>query len=515
MTSRIVLEDSASGVVYPVTIPCVIGRGTDADLSLPDAAVSHHHARIEEAGGNIAVRDLGSRNGVFVNGVKIQDRAVLKDGDSLQLGRTALTIRVQGADVAEETVILHSLDSRASVSLDHKRLQMIYDITAGVSDAQDVGALGVKVFSELKGTFNQDRGYLAVFQEDGTLKPICVDPPGGSLPLSRSIVNRIFQTGDSLALEDALGDTALGMQESVIGLRIRSALCVPLIYHEQMYGLMYLDRNVPGSYSRQDLEFLRSIASILAPLVENARLLSELRKHYSHAVETLRLTESRLIEVERTAAYVRLAQAMAHEIRNPLMIVGGTLRRMVKTEQDASRGASLQELLSSVERVEAVLREVDTFVKLHAPERRLQRIDDLLKEAIARHHQDWQRCSLQPFLRVQSSHVMIPVDPGLMQKALSMIFREILFAPPPGPDLPITLRDSGNDLSVCIGDMEAEAPCCELYDEALQKRPWALSLFLNIAYKIITEHGGTLLLDPSSNSAFPVMFRLPRLVPTE
>ncbi len=60
--------------------------------------------------------------------------------------------------------------------------------------------------------------------------------------------------------------------------------------------------------------------------MENARLWSELENRYASAMETLKKTQARLIDMERTAAYVRLAQAMAHEIRNPLMVIGGLVR---------------------------------------------------------------------------------------------------------------------------------------------------------------------------------------------
>ena len=156
-------------------------------------------------------------------------------------------------------------------------------------------------------------------------------------------------------------------------------MCVPLSYRNQIYGLIYLDRNIPGAYKQDDLEFLRTIASILAPLIENARLLSELKEIYAGTCKALKETQSRLIDMERTVAYVRLAQAMAHEIRNPLMAIGGLVRRMAQPGSQTAEGARFQAVVSSVERIESVLREVDQFVKLPAPERRLVRIDQVIR----------------------------------------------------------------------------------------------------------------------------------------
>jgi eukaryotic-like serine/threonine-protein kinase len=91
---------------------CIIGRASDCDIRLPPsiahADVSRHHCMIEIQGPNIQVRDLGSRNGTFVNGEKIGQRPLtqpveqadlrecpaveLKDGDEVQVGKTVFRV---------------------------------------------------------------------------------------------------------------------------------------------------------------------------------------------------------------------------------------------------------------------------------------------------------------------------------------------------------------------------------------------------------------------------------------
>ena len=63
-----------------------IGRGSDCDIVLPDRQVSRFHARIERENGGFLIRDLGSKNGTYVNGQEIRDRPYgLKDGDEIQI----------------------------------------------------------------------------------------------------------------------------------------------------------------------------------------------------------------------------------------------------------------------------------------------------------------------------------------------------------------------------------------------------------------------------------------------
>jgi len=67
----------------------VIGRGEGCDLQLPDADASREHATITRDHRGVRVRDLGSKNGVLVNGRATRD-AGLRDRDELQIGATVL-----------------------------------------------------------------------------------------------------------------------------------------------------------------------------------------------------------------------------------------------------------------------------------------------------------------------------------------------------------------------------------------------------------------------------------------
>jgi two-component system cell cycle response regulator len=86
----------------------ILGRGTDCDITIPDPSVSRKHVQIdcrkilkrgEDPTMKIVLRDLGSRNGTFINYVQVQ-RAVLKPGDKIFLGRVIL--KFDHRDIAEQ-----------------------------------------------------------------------------------------------------------------------------------------------------------------------------------------------------------------------------------------------------------------------------------------------------------------------------------------------------------------------------------------------------------------------------
>ncbi len=69
-----------------------LGRGENVTLFLDSEEVSRAHAKLHRTDGEYEVEDLGSRNGILLNGLRVH-QAVLRDGDELQLGDMVLIYR--------------------------------------------------------------------------------------------------------------------------------------------------------------------------------------------------------------------------------------------------------------------------------------------------------------------------------------------------------------------------------------------------------------------------------------
>ena len=92
--AALVLE--VNGVRHPLHPPgLVIGRGSDADLRINDPGISRRHAEIvvsgSGAGQSISIRDLGSTNGITVDGQKVREAAVI-DGTRIDIGSTKMLV---------------------------------------------------------------------------------------------------------------------------------------------------------------------------------------------------------------------------------------------------------------------------------------------------------------------------------------------------------------------------------------------------------------------------------------
>src|SRR5437763_1996099 len=78
----------------------ILGRGPRSTVVLDDPLVSRTHAKIAIAQGQVAVVDLGSANGVLVNGTPVEKQQTLSNGDRIVIGHQSFILLVQAGGSA-------------------------------------------------------------------------------------------------------------------------------------------------------------------------------------------------------------------------------------------------------------------------------------------------------------------------------------------------------------------------------------------------------------------------------
>lgn len=99
----VVSSRTSVGMMFSLEAPLTLGRSADCDVRLDEEGVSRRHVRFERRqDGTVHLQDLGSKNGTYVNGERVETRA-LRDGDKIQVGPISI-LKFSYQDVLDEAL---------------------------------------------------------------------------------------------------------------------------------------------------------------------------------------------------------------------------------------------------------------------------------------------------------------------------------------------------------------------------------------------------------------------------
>jgi len=121
----------------------------------------------------------------------------------------------------------------------------------------------------------------SVFKEDGESVPFlelsAPDPSTGKILVPRIIIHQVINTKQKINLADAYFDGRYVVDDYVMKNHVRSVLCVPLMIHNTLKGIIYLENNSDvGAFSENEEHILDLLSSQLSTLIENAQIYQEL-----------------------------------------------------------------------------------------------------------------------------------------------------------------------------------------------------------------------------------------------
>lgn len=104
--------------------------------------------------------------------------------------------------------------------------------------------------------------------------------------VSRTVIQRVIETGEAILTTNAQEDPRFGGQESIIAFNLRSILCVPLKVKNELIGVIYADNRIrTGIFSESERDLLGVFANQGAIAIDNARLFASLRRTLAEVTE--------------------------------------------------------------------------------------------------------------------------------------------------------------------------------------------------------------------------------------
>jgi signal transduction histidine kinase len=148
-------------------------------------------------------------------------------------------------------------------------------------------------------------------------------------------------------------------------LQVRSFATVPLIAKDRVIGVILVDNMFnQRPITDSDLKFLAMFANQAALAIENAIIHSNLEMMN----KDMRTLHEQLVQSEKMAALGAMIAEITHEIRNPLVSIGGFTRRLAKKLQSGEDKKYIDIILSEVSRLEGIIHDNLSYIKEAAPQ---------------------------------------------------------------------------------------------------------------------------------------------------
>ena len=276
----ITLDINGERKTYPIEARGLrIGRALENDIVLNHAIVSRHHAEIVVNGRDVWVRDTNSRNGVFVNRLRIKEEQ-LRDGDVVQIGPFELRFEERAAQnvVLDDSRYFPVASEASGVVVPELNIDLreFFRIARRLNLIIDMGELLDAIIEEVLRLIPAQRALLLLKRENELVPRVIYPPLRQDVVISSTIVRKALEAGEVVLTRDARLE--IGGTESIISANIRSALCAPLLVEQGAIGLIYLDSPGRDRFGSRERDLLAAIANQAAVTIERARLTEELRK---------------------------------------------------------------------------------------------------------------------------------------------------------------------------------------------------------------------------------------------
>ncbi len=294
---------------------------------------------------------------------------------------------------------------------------------------------------------------------------------------------------------------------------------VPLIVKGQARGAIYVDNRFrEREITDEDIQVLTMFASEASLAMENASLYERLEK----ALQSVRSTQDKLLQNEKLAALGEMAAKIAHEIKNPLTVIGGFAGRIVKKgksgEVDTATAIRYSRIIQKeVQRLERILQETLYFSREVSPTVRSVDANTEIREVLLMFRDELEESRITIVADFAEELPIISVDPDQLHQVMWNLISNAVQVMPQGGMLTLATRASfpeeGDGIVLLIGDTGGGIPhdvVHNIFNPFFTTKSKGTGLGLPIVHAIIERHGGTIHLDNREGAGVTFTIFLPR-----
>jgi signal transduction histidine kinase len=335
------------------------------------------------------------------------------------------------------------------------------------------------------------------------------------LKLGEGIAGSVIQNGKPMIVEDVKKERRFSDRfDKETGFKTRSLICVPLTIREKTIGALQVINKTSGEpFSEEDLDLLTALAQQIAVALDNAKLYQRLEENFRLTAEELKATQQKLIRSERLAALANLVQGVAHEVRNPIMSIGGFAARMkagLKEKHKFHRYLDI--ILQETSRLEKLVQDVKELAGMHTAYPQPANMNNLLSTVI----ENFSPALSQRFIHlktdIEEGLPPIAVDKAQIVRALKNIVQNSVEAMPSGGTLNLRACEVDSHIQIVIEDSGIgieENELDSILDPFVTSKTTGAGLGLTMVYQIVMNHQGEIEIKSRGGRGTRVTLELP------
>jgi len=297
----------------------------------------------------------------------------------------------------------------------------------------------------------------------------------------------------------------------------------PMATRAGYIGVIVADNAISGAeVTDLDLEFLQMFANQSAGAIENSRLNHELQQrlidlHKAHQKQ--KDDQETLMRMERLSVMGETSAIVAHELRNPLVAIGGFARTLMRNLQEEDPNRQFADIISSeVARMETIIHDLLDFIR---PKKQLRKevvVDRIVAESADRFQAELAGKGIRLEMDLKSDGLALDVHPGEIQQIMQNFIVNAMQAQPDGGRIQVISRLVEGGVEVEVRDDGpgfAEEDLGRLFSPFFSTKTTGSGLGLTICAQIIKSHGGVIEAanQPTGGAVFSFILPLPRSSP--
>ena len=251
-----------------------LGRKPDNDIVITDESASRSHAEIYCQANLLVINDLRSTNGTFVNREQIAEPRILRAGDQIRIGEYEVIVSNQ--DENEPSGLVTALSTTRPLTRDlllesvDQHAILLYEIANRLTTILDLNTALQEVSNLMRTSMGAEKCEVILVDRFGQL---------GELGFPTTIAQQAIEQRSVVCIPKLDTEPLRTASKSMLLLRVRSVLCVPVIIEGEVAALIYVYKTDPAArpFDQHDIQLAVAISHQTALTIQRAHLLERSR----------------------------------------------------------------------------------------------------------------------------------------------------------------------------------------------------------------------------------------------